>query len=103
MLGSLYGTDNIPESAAPARVVDATSLPATYIEVGELDLFREEDVEFAGKLWKAGISTELHNRPGCMHAFDMLAEENAVAKRAILDRLVTVTSIEEVRRFAEAK
>jgi hypothetical protein len=42
---------------------DATGLLMKYIEIGELDLFREEDVEFARKLWKAGISTELYIRP----------------------------------------
>ena len=40
-----------------------------------MDLFREKDVEFVRKLWKAGVSTELHIRPGCMHAFDILAAE----------------------------
>jgi acetyl esterase/lipase len=97
LLGPLYGTNNIPETAAPGRIVDAKGLPPTYIEVGELDLFREEDVEFAMRLWRAGVSTELHIRPGCMHAFDMLAAESEVAKRAIAERVVAITSIEEVQ------
>jgi acetyl esterase/lipase len=97
LLGPLYGTNNIPETAAPGRIVDAKGLPPTYIEVGELDLFREEDVEFARRLWRAGVSTELHIRPGCMHAFDMLAAESEVAKRAIAERVVAITSIEGVQ------
>ncbi|KAE9378898.1 Alpha/beta hydrolase fold-3 domain protein [Stipitochalara longipes BDJ] len=96
MLGPLYGTEKIPETAAAARMSDAKGLPPTYIEVGELDLFRDEDVEFAGKLWNAGVSTELHVRRGCMHAFDMLAAESAVAKRAMVDRIASITSIEEI-------
>jgi acetyl esterase/lipase len=69
LLGPLYGTNDIPETAAPGRIEDATGLPPTYIEVGELDLFHEEDIESARKLWRAGLNTELHIRPGCMHAF----------------------------------
>jgi len=46
MLGQLYGTEKIPETAAAARMIDPKGLPSTYIEVGELDLFRDEDVEF---------------------------------------------------------
>ena len=61
-----------------------------------MDLFREKDVEFVRKLWKAGVSTELHIRPGCMHAFDILAAESAVAKRAMVGRNAAITTIEEV-------
>jgi acetyl esterase/lipase len=64
----VYGTSDIPETAAPGRIEDATGLPPMYIEVGELYLFREEGIEFATKLWRAGMSTELHIRLGCMHA-----------------------------------
>lgn len=97
MLGPLYGMEKIPETAAAARMSDAKGLPPTYIEVGELDLFRDEDLDFAGRLWKEGINTELHVRRGCMHAFDILAAESAVAKRAMVDRNAAITSIDEIQ------
>ncbi|KAN0115231.1 alpha/beta hydrolase [Hyaloscypha variabilis] len=86
MLGPLYGTEKVPETAAAARMSDPKGLPPTYIE----------DIDFAGRMWKAGISTELHVRCGCMHAFDILAAESAVAQRAMLDRCASIASIEEV-------
>jgi acetyl esterase/lipase len=96
LLGPLYGTSNIPETATPGRIEDATGLPPTYIEAGELGLFVRTILSFARKLWRAGVSTELHIRPGSMQASDMLAAESEVAKRAIAERVVAITSIEEV-------
>ncbi|WP_433290957.1 alpha/beta hydrolase fold domain-containing protein [Pseudonocardia sp. CA-142604] len=86
LLGNVAGTDAVSQYAAPARATDLTGLPDTYIDVGGLDIFRDEDVEFARKLSDAGVPTELHLRPGCMHAFDVLARGADVSQRAIADR-----------------
>src|SRR6185312_10217097 len=40
----LGGATNVDPYAAPARATDVTGLPAAYIEVGDLDLFRNEDI-----------------------------------------------------------
>jgi acetyl esterase/lipase len=69
-LGELYGTDQVPAYAAPARATDLGGLPRTYIMVGSLDLFHDEDVEFARRLSHAGVPTELHVYPGAPHGFD---------------------------------
>jgi acetyl esterase/lipase len=56
--------------ASPARCNDLSGLPPSYIDVGDLDLFRDEDVEYAMRLMKAGVPTELHVFPGCYHAWE---------------------------------
>lgn len=55
---------------APARVESVAGLPPTFIGVGSLDLFLEEDLTFAQRLLAAGVPTELHVYPGGYHAFD---------------------------------
>jgi triacylglycerol lipase len=37
-----------------------------------LDLFVDEDVEFARRLIAAGVPTELHVWPGAFHGFDLV-------------------------------
>ncbi|KAF5985495.1 hypothetical protein FBULB1_2835 [Fusarium bulbicola] len=71
LLGCDRGGDMVTETAAPARMVDATGMPPLYIKVGELDLFRNESIELATKFYKFGTSAELHVYPGCPHGFDI--------------------------------
>ena len=87
LLGEDAGGDDVSPYAAPARADDLTGLPDTYIDVGDLDVFRNEDIAFARRLADAGVPTELHVYPGCPHAFEALAREAAVSKRAISDRV----------------
>lgn len=72
VLGDAIGTDTVPPAAAPARNTDFTDLAPAYIEVGEMDIFRDEDVAYAQELWRAGVPTELHVHAGYPHAFDIL-------------------------------
>jgi acetyl esterase/lipase len=87
LLGDTVGTDAVSAYAAPARATDLSGLPATYIDVGDLDIFRDEDITFARRLSDAGVPTELHLHPGCPHAFEVLARGADVSRRAIDDRL----------------
>ncbi len=87
LLGDGSGSDGVSEYAAPARAADLSLLPPAYIDVGELDIFRDEDVSYARRLVAAGISTELHVHPGCRHAFEGLAPSAAVSRRVIGDRV----------------
>ncbi|MFF5772176.1 alpha/beta hydrolase [Streptomyces californicus] len=71
----LSGTRRVPPGAphpAAARTTHHTGLAPAYIEVGEMDIFRDESVGYATRLWQAGVSTELHVVPGMPHAFDVL-------------------------------
>ena len=70
-LGSLYGTDDIPYTAAPARAVDLAGLPPAFVSVGSIDGFLDEDVDYALRLNHAGVPTELHVYPGACHGYQM--------------------------------
>ena len=71
--------------AAPARAEKLAGLPPTFIDVGELDLFRDEDIQFAARLIQAGVPTELHVYPGAYHASEVFAPEAALSQ-SILSR-----------------
>ncbi|MEK9564512.1 MAG: alpha/beta hydrolase [Deltaproteobacteria bacterium] len=71
--------------AAPARAENLAGLPPTFIDVGELDLFRDEDIQFAARLIQAGVPTELHVYPGAYHASEVFAPEAALSQ-SILSR-----------------
>ena len=86
-LGSLYGGD-VPAYAAPARAEDVSGLPPTYTSVGELDLFRDETIDYVSRLLQAGVPTELHVYPGCYHGFDMFpCEAGRRAKNELIGAL----------------
>ncbi|KAL4915373.1 Alpha/Beta hydrolase protein [Aspergillus aurantiobrunneus] len=77
----------------PARATDLSGLPPTYVDVGEADVFRDQDVEFATRLWKAGIPTEFHVWPGAWHAFDAFAPDARVSAKAARARLEWVEGL----------
>jgi acetyl esterase/lipase len=87
LLGDSAGTDVVSPYAAPARATDVSGLPDTYIDVGNLDIFRDEDIDYARRLSDAGVPTELHLHPGCPHAFEALARGADISQRAIGDRV----------------
>jgi acetyl esterase/lipase len=67
------------DGIVPARIGDLGGLPPTFIGVGEIDLFADEDATFARRLSAAGVPTELHVVPGAYHGFDRLAPGTAIA------------------------
>jgi acetyl esterase/lipase len=91
LLGEALGTDDVPAAEAPARARDLAGLPATYLEVGGLDIFRDEDIEYARRLSAAGVSVELPVHPGCPHGFDLIDPDAGVTRRARADRLRAMT------------
>ena len=93
LLGDAVGGADVPTTAAPARLEDVTGLPLAYIEVGQLDLFRDEDTAYATKLSRAGVPVEFHLHPGAPHEFDSIAFNSDVARRAIADRVRVLKSI----------
>lgn len=84
-LGELSG-DAVPAYAAPARATDLHGLPDAWIGTAELDLFRDEDIDYAQRLFAAGVSTELHVYRGGVHGFDLFAPDAAVSRRFRRDR-----------------
>ncbi|NEC68843.1 alpha/beta hydrolase [Streptomyces sp. SID9727] len=79
ILGDRAGTDEVPPYCVPARATDLTGLPPTFIAVGELDVFRDEDLGYATRLQASGVPVELHLYPGAFHAFDLFAPATAVS------------------------
>ncbi len=75
------------ELAVPARRGDLSALPPTWIGVGTLDLFHDEDVEYARRLTATGVECELHIVPGAYHGFDV-AEAKAEVSRDFLRRQI---------------
>lgn len=55
---------------SPSLAEDLSGLPRTYMMTGALDLFLDEDLDYARRLIDAGVQTELHVYPGAIHAFD---------------------------------
>jgi acetyl esterase/lipase len=79
-LGDLVGGEDIPVYAAPARVESVAGLPPAWIGVGALDVFRDEDIEYASRMLAAGIPVELHVYPGAPHGFEMIVPHSGVAQ-----------------------
>ncbi len=71
---------------SPTLAEDLAGLPPTWIGTGSLDLFLDEDLDYALRLVKAGVPVELHSYPGAIHAFNAMAEATT-AKAFIRDLL----------------
>jgi acetyl esterase/lipase len=81
-----HGGAEVSPYAAAARATDLTNLPPTYISVGTLDLFIDENIDYAQRLIQAGVLTELHVYPGAFHGFDLFAPSARVSKQFKGDR-----------------
>lgn len=84
------GGKEADQYAAPARAEDLSGLPPAYIDVGTVDLFRDEDIAFAQRLMQAGIPTELHVHPGSYHASEVLAPQAALSQRIWATRIAAL-------------
>ena len=71
----------MPAAAVPARVANVAGLPPAWIGVGSIDLFVDEDMEYARRLVNAGVATELLVEPGAFHGFDVLVPNAEVSKQ----------------------
>lgn len=84
-LGDTVGTAAVEIYAAPGRAGDLSGAPSCSIFTAELDLFRDEDVAYASRLFAAGVRTELHVYPAAYHGFDVFVPTAAVSRRAARD------------------
>lgn len=73
----VLGEDHLHASpnpvAAPARALDLSGLPQAYLDAGSAEVFRDEVVQYATKLWAAGGQAELHIWAGGWHGFEQAA------------------------------
>lgn len=79
--------------AVPARVQDFSGLPPAFIDVGELDIFRDESMAFGIGLLAAGVSAEIHVYPGVPHAFTGIAPQIPVSQAAYKARVRRLASL----------
>ncbi len=86
LLGRTPGGQDAPAGAVPARVENLAGLPPAWIGVGSIDLFVDEDVEYARRLIDAGVPTELMVVPGAYHGFDVIVPGASIAKQFKLAR-----------------
>jgi acetyl esterase/lipase len=70
-LGTRCGAENVPKYAVPARCKKLAGLPETWIGVGTLDLFHDEDLAYAQRLRECGVPCEIYTVPGAFHGFDV--------------------------------
>jgi acetyl esterase/lipase len=70
LLGERRGAEDVSIYSAPGRADDLGGLPPTFVAVGSADVFRDEDVAFASRIWAGGGLAELHVWPGAFHGFD---------------------------------
>jgi len=80
-LGREPGGADVSPYAAASRATDLSGLPRAYIAVGELDLFLNENIEYAQRLLEAGVSTELHVYPGAFHGFNAIVPGADISQR----------------------
>ncbi len=79
-LGAPAGSAAVPPQAVPARVSNLAGLPPAFIGVGAIDLFVDEDIQYARRLIDAGVPTRLVVAPGAYHAFDFVVPEAKVSR-----------------------
>lgn len=89
LLGHEPGRDGVSPYAAAARAEDLAGLAPALIMVGALDLFLEEDIEYARRLMRAGVPTELHVYPGAYHGFEM-SPDAQVTQAMLRDRMAAL-------------
>jgi acetyl esterase/lipase len=80
-LGMRPGSGRVPSAAVPARRNDLAGLPPAFVGVGGLDLFLDEDIDYATALKASGVATDLVVVPGAYHGFRNIAGA-ATASRA---------------------
>ncbi|MGC5013462.1 alpha/beta hydrolase [Streptosporangium sp. DT93] len=90
LLGDRAGGEDVSVYAAPARAADLSGLPSAYVDVGELEVFRDECAGYALRLAQAGVSTEFHLYPGAFHGFDGMVPAAEISRRAVAERLVAL-------------
>jgi len=74
------GADDVPIYAAAARAPSLEGLPPTAIVVGALDLFLEENLEYAKRLIGDGVPTELRVVAGAYHGWEVIARQASSSK-----------------------
>lgn len=78
----LQGGTEVSPYVSPALADDLSGLPPTYVDAGSAEVFRDEDVAYAARIWAAGGHAELHVWAGGCHGFDALFPDARISVAA---------------------
>lgn len=81
-LGHDRGTERVDAVRAPARATDLTGLAPAFLEVGAAEVFRDETIAYASRIWAAGGQAELHVWSGAYHGFSGFSPDAVVSRAA---------------------
>jgi acetyl esterase len=76
----------LPRYSSPIEV-SLEGLPAVYIETPQFDPLHDQGIDYANKLKDAGVQVELHDIPGAIHGFDVVAPKTVVSHEAMSRRI----------------
>lgn len=80
----------VPYLAAPARALDLAGLPPAYLMVNDIDVCRDEELDYGFRLLRAGVPTELHCYSGTFHAFEIMVRSADISLRALEQQKVVL-------------
>jgi acetyl esterase/lipase len=86
LLGAGRGGEEVADAAAPGRAADLAGLPPAFLSVGSAEVFRDETVTYASRIWAAGGVAELHVWPGGFHGFENFAPAARISTDAAAAR-----------------
>lgn len=95
-----YLGDNVRDTspyAAPGRAEDVSYLPAAYILCAGLDPLRDEGLDYAHRLTRAGVAVELHLVPSIPHGFASVPSA-AVSERLLKEQVKVLCGVFRVKR-----
>src|SRR5690606_8585072 len=82
-LGHEPARAEVPPYAVPARRLELTGLPPAWICVSDIELFHDEDVDYARRLEAAGVPVALDIVPGAPHGFENWAADTPPARQLV--------------------
>jgi len=95
--GAIMGPDQLSDYdlmiTSPSYLDNFNGLAPAYISVGDLDYFRNENLDYARKLAGANVPLEFHLHTGAPHGFEIFTPETALAKRAVADHVRAIQSV----------
>lgn len=86
ILGDSVGGSDVSPYAAAGRATDLSGLPATYLEAGSCEVFRDEMLDYALRAAQAGVPVEVHSWEGGFHAFEIFAPETEISRACLAAR-----------------
>lgn len=78
-----------------SMATDVSNLPRTFIAVGSLDLFVNENIDYANRLIMSGVATDLLVLNGVPHGIEVISPDSAEAKRYIDARTQIISAMFE--------